>query len=338
MVEQQENHALNHQLLTLKPFLEKEGVTEIMINEPYKLIYYDGAGEHEPSYVEMPDLTPDYLKNLAKLIAVSNGKVINDEKPFLTASLPAGERVQVVFPPAVHGKNISFSIRVPATGRQKSLEELDAEGAFSLCRTAKNELAPFEHELKALDQEGKHLDFLNLAVKSKRNIVIAGATHSGKTYIANSLIEKIPSFERLVTIESEQELKLQQFPNKVHLIYDRADNAKITVTPKECLAASLRMNPSRILMAEILGDESWDYIKAISTGHSGSITTVHAGSAYEAFSQITSYVKDSPKGAYLETDYIRQRLFSTIDIVLFYEDKHLIEVYYEPEKKHELLG
>lgn len=333
-----DNKALLHHLAPLAPFLVKEGVTEIMINEPYKLVYYDDQGSHKPNYVESEELTPTFLKHLAKLIAVSNQKTVNDQNPFLTATLPDGQRTQVVTPPAIHGKNISFTIRVPSRGKQKTLAELSEEGAFSKCQSVKNELQDFEHELVALNAAGKYEEFLRLAVHTKRNIVIAGATHSGKTYIANSLIEEIPRYERLVTIESEAELDLSDFPNKVHLKYDRADNSKIFVTPKDCLAASLRMNPSRILMAEILGDESWDYLKAISTGHSGSITTLHAGSAYETFAQILSYVKDSPKGAHLETDFIMQRIKATIDIVLYYEDRKLIEVYYQPENKHELLG
>lgn len=331
-----QHHALDHQLKALKPFIEKEGVTEIFINKPGQLIYLDAGSELHPNYVDMPELTLAYLKHLAKLIAVFNGKTISDDKPILTASLLTGERVQIIYPPAVESGTISFTIRIPCPVN-KTLDQLDEEGAFNECKTINNDLQSFEHDLLKFKANGQIKEFLELAIASRRNIVIAGQTGSGKTTIAKSMIECIPRQERLITLESESEIDLSNFPNKVHLFYSRSENSKTHISPKECLAACLRMNPSRILMAEILGDESWDYIKSINTGHAGSITTMHANGSYEAFEQLVSLVKDSPKGAHLDAEYIKRRLISTIDIVLFYSHRKLQSIYYNPDKKHEYL-
>jgi type IV secretion system protein VirB11 len=93
------------------------------------------------------------------------------------------------------------------------------------------------------------------------------------------------------------------------------------------------MRPDRILLAELRGDESWEFIKSINTGHPGSITSMHANGAVEAFEQLTALIKDSATGAHLDADYIKSRLFSTLDVVMFYHKRKLQEIYYDPELK-----
>jgi type IV secretion system protein VirB11 len=330
------NHdVLDHQLEVIKEFLDMEGVTEVWINQPQKLIYkkYTSA---DPVVVDMPQLTYQFLKQLAKTIANYNSRKITEENPILTGSLPEGQRVQVVMPPAVEKNTISFSIRIPSPVN-KSLDELEAEGAFSECKPATNELEPFEHDLVKFNKEGRIKEFIELAVRSRRNIIIAGETGSGKTTIAKSMIQSIPRNERLITLESDTEIDLKDFPNKVHMLYSREDNGKTFISPKQCLQACLRMNPSRILMAEILGDEAWDYLKSINTGHAGSITTMHANGALAAFEQFTALVKESPRGANLDHKYIKSRLISTVDVIFFYSNMKLVNIYYEPTRKHEYL-
>jgi type IV secretion system protein VirB11 len=93
------------------------------------------------------------------------------------------------------------------------------------------------------------------------------------------------------------------------------------------------MKPASIVLAELRGDEAWEFIKSVNTGHPGSISTMHANGAFEAFEQLTALIKDSRTGAHLDTDYIQQRLFTTIDIVLFYHQRRLREIYYDPLTK-----
>jgi type IV secretion system protein VirB11 len=332
-IKEKSHDALDHSLLPIEKYITDKSITEVCINQPHSIHIERWEGwEH----IEIPELTLDQLSKLANLIAVFNNKSINSTKPILTASLPDGQRVQVVMPPVAKEGTISFTIRIPSSVN-KSLDQLEEEGSFVECKDIKNELQPFEHELIKLKQCKKIKEFLKLAVTSRRNIIIAGETGSGKTTIAKSLIEYIPREERLITLESEHEIDLANFPNKVNLLYSREDNGGIMITPKQCLAACLRMNPSRILLAEILGDESWDFIKSINTGHAGSITTMHANGAYEAIEQMVSLVKDSPTGAHLDSDYVKRRLLSTIDIVLFFSHRQLQSIYFDPTKKHEYL-
>jgi len=269
------------------------------------------------------------LIQLARLMATANKKAISETAPILAAALPSGERVQVVIPPAA--ARISITIRKPSE-IDKTLAELEAEGAFDQAETGVSGLKPFEIELQDLLKAGEIRKFLELAVATHRNILVCGKTGSGKTTITRSLSSIIPKHARLITIEDVHELFLKDHPNKVHLFYGREQ--KEGITAKQALASCLRMKPDRILLAELRGDESWDYIKSINTGHPGSITTMHANGAFEAFDQLTALVKDSPTGAHLDAGHIRQRLLSTIDVVLFYSRWKLKEVWFDPALKY----
>lgn len=102
---------------------------------------------------------------------------------------------------------------------------------------------------------------------------------------------------------------------------------------KDAIAACLRMEPSRILLAEMRGDEAWEFVKVAGSGHPGSISTIHANGALEAFEQFIALIKDSKTGAHLDIEFIRRRLFGAIDIVLYYSDRKLRQIYYDPKLK-----
>jgi type IV secretion system protein VirB11 len=285
----------------------------------------------------VPSLNFQHCRQLATLVASYNGKSITADKPVLSAALPKGERVQVIIPPACEPNTVSITIRKPSM-IDKTLDELDAEGAFEEFMDVDDELLPFEHELLKLKAERHIKEFLDLAVSKHRNILIVGKTGSGKTTVTKSLTRSIPFEERLITIEDVHELFLNQHSNKVHLFYGREDESGAKVTPKQALASCLRMKPDRILLAELRGDEAWEFIKSINTGHPGSISTMHANGAYEAFEQLTALIKDSRTGAHLDTAYIKHRLFTTLDVILFYHKRKLQEIYYDPEFKRKQLG
>lgn len=311
-------------------FLADDLLTEICVNRPLE-IWTEGR----TGWVlhDAPFLTFQHCRQLATLIASFNGKSISSEKPVLSASLPDGERVQVLIPPACEQGTVSITIRKPSV-IDKTLAELEGEGAFDEIEAEVNiALKPVELDLLRLKREQRIREFLELAVRSKRNILIVGKTGSGKTTVTKSLIRSIPPDERLITIEDVHELFLNQHANKVHLFYAREDDGGSKVTPKQALAACLRMKPDRILLAELRGDESWEFIKSVNTGHPGSITTMHANGAVEAFEQLTVLIKDSRAGAHLDAAYIKHRLFTTIDVVLFYHHRRLCELYYDPEFK-----
>lgn len=325
----QSTQMLQEYLQPIAHFIGDVSLTEICINRPRE-VWIEGR-EGWQRY-ETPALSFHHCRQLATLIASYNGKSISADKPVLSATLPGGERVQVIIPPACEQNTVSITIRKPSI-IDKSLDELNSEGAFAEVADTLGGLKPFEHELLRLKKQGRVMEFLDLAVRTHRNILIVGKTGSGKTTVTKSLIRSIPPEERLITIEDVHELFLQQHPNKVHLFYAREDEGGARVTPKQALASCLRMKPDRILLAELRGDESWEFIKSVNTGHPGSISTMHANGALDAFEQLTALIKDSRTGAHLETEYIKHRLFTTLDIVLFYHKRCLHEIYYDPELK-----
>lgn len=318
----------------LRPFLTCDDVNEVVINRPGE-VWTEGANGWQR--YDAPQVTFEVCMQLGRLIANFNGKAVNAEKPVLSAGLIYGERAQVVIPPACEDGTVSITIRKPSV-LDKTLDELEADGAFEECAAVLEGLAPFEHELLDLKKAGRIRDFLDLAVRRHRNILIVGKTGSGKTTVTKSLIRSIPADERLITIEDVHELFLNHHRNKVHLFYAREDEGGSKVTPKQALASCLRMKPDRILLAEMRGDEAWEFIKSINTGHPGSISTMHANGAFEAFEQLTALIKDSRTGAHLDTAYIKHRLFTTVDVVLFYDRRKLREIYYDPKFKRQQMA
>ena len=325
---------LTEYLLPLRTFLDDESLTEICVNRPRE-VWTEGREGWVHHFVDA--LTFTHCTQLAVLIATYNNKAINNEKPVLSAALPNHERVQVLIPPACEPHTVSVTIRKPSL-IDKTLAELNAEGAFDESEEIREGLHPIEQDLLDLKKAKRYMEFLDLAVRSHKNILIVGKTGSGKTTITKSLTRSIPMHERLITIEDVHEIFLNQHPNKVHLFYSREDEGGSKVSPKQALASCLRMKPDRILLAELRGDEAWEFIKSVNTGHPGSISTMHANGAYESFEQLTAWIKDSRTGAHLEVEYIKNRLFTTIDIVLYYSKRKLKEVYYDPEHKRKLLG
>lgn len=330
----QPSEMLDEYLLPIQAFIDDASLTEICINRPREVWTEGSVGWQR---YEMPELSFSHCRQLATLIASYNGKSISADKPVLSSALPNGERVQVIIPPACEPNTVSITIRKPSM-IDKTLDELDTEGAFLEVAHLDSGLKPFEHDLLSLKGEGKIKEFLDVAVRFHRNILIVGKTGSGKTTITKSLTRSIPIEERLITIEDVHELFLNQHPNKVHLFYAREDEGGAKVTPKQALASCLRMKPDRILLAELRGDEAWEFIKSVNTGHPGSISTMHANGAFEAFEQLTALIKDSRTGAHLDTNYIKNRLYTTLDIILFYHKRKLRELYYDPEYKRKQMN
>lgn len=325
---------LDEYLLPLASYLTDKDVTEIAVNRPGEVWTESSLGWQS---FDAAELSFEHCMQLATLIASYNNKAITAHKPIMSASLPTGQRVQVIIPPACEARTVSITVR-NHSDEDKTLEQLEAEGAFANYEVVTNELQPFEHELLKLLKERRIPEFLDLAVTSRRNILVVGKTGSGKTTVAKSLIQRIPASERLVTIEDVHELRLRKQKNKVHLFFTREGEGSFKVMVKDALAACLRIKPDRILLAELRGDEAWEYSKSVRTGHPGSISTAHANSAREAFDQLTSFIKDSATGAHLDAAYIKHILYTTIDIVLYYDKRQLREVYYEPEFKRAQLA
>lgn len=305
------------------------GVTEVCANRPGE-VWTEG----QEGWVrhDMPELTLSRCQQLAKLIA--NYNRLPNTQPYLSGTLPDRERVQVVLPPACTEGTVSITIRKPSQV-DKTLEELEAEGSFEHAGVAFEGLTEADRQLLGLRDQRRVREFLDLAVRSHKNILLAGATGSGKTTVMKSLAAKIPHSERVVTIEDAHELFLTGFPNKVHLFYRSPVPGETGPqnTAQDALKSCMRMKPDRILLAELRGDEAWNYMDSLNTGHPGSLSSIHANSALDAISRLTSLIKSSAAGQNLDPRYLQQMCFETIDVVLFYKRRQLQEIYFDPQRR-----
>ncbi len=332
------DQAVRALLRPFRPLLDDGAVTELSLCRAGEVWARARGGwiRHDA-----PELTANHLQSLVTAIAVFNGVAPRSVNYVV---LPDGERGTIVLPPAVIDGTISFLIRKHMAA-VKTLDELDAEGVFEGARDASfnkpggdecarlieahdiTRLEPVEAELLGLKRDGAIREFLERAVLARRNIVVAGKTGSGKTTLARALIEKVPPAERLVTIEDVHEFLLPNHPNRVHMLYGQGAGR---IPAADCLAACLRQSPDRIFLAELRGAEAWDYLNTLNTGHPGSITTVHANGAVAAFERIAALVKASEAGRPLDPPTIRLVLHGTIDVVLYMEDRRVIELFYDP--------
>src|SRR6202012_1251062 len=178
-----------------------------------------------------------------------------------------------------------------------------------------------EKQLLQLLATGNYEAFMRLAVVSRKNIIVSGATGSGKTTWTKALIREIPPDERLVTIEDARELVLDRHANHVRLFYSKDGQGLARVTPKKLLECCLRMKPDRILLAELRAEEAFDYLRNVNSGHPGSITSVHATSAELAFEQLVLLVKQSSAGRELSRSDIKQLLYLLVDIVIQFDSQ-----------------
>jgi type IV secretion system protein VirB11 len=219
---------------------------------------------------------------------------------------------------------------------------LAGKGIFRTTRPATPELSQVESELVDLLKAKDFQAFMRLAVKSRRNILVSGPTGSGKTTFTKALIREIPSDERLITIEDAKELVLDRHPNHVRLFYSKDDQGLARVTPKQLLESCLRMKPDRILLAELRGEEAFDYLRNVNSGHPGSITSIHAASAELAFEQLVLLVKQSRAGQDLARADIKNLLYLLIDVVVQFGVEHrercIREVWFDPARKHRTLA
>lgn len=329
--------ALDLTLRALKPLLQDPSVTELCINRPHEAFIETRTGWQRES---LPWADYDWCRRLAKLIAHATSQRIDESSPLLSASLPSGERVQIVLPPATRRGCVAITLRRPSD-QVWSIEELAQGGIFRATKRASAELDETEIALERLLAAGEHEAFMRLAVHSRRNILVSGPTGSGKTTWTKALIREIPPTERLITIEDAEELVLERHPNHVRLFYSKDDQGLARVTPKQLLESCLRMKPDRILLAELRGQEAFDYLRNVNSGHPGSITSVHAASAELAFEQLVLLIKQSEGGAALAREDIKSLLYLLVDVVIQcaveHHERFIKEIWYRPAEKHRAL-
>jgi len=271
----------------LEPFLQDPKVSDILVNT-YKQIYLEKRGKLELTHARFKD--DDHLMKIIDKIVSRIGRRIDESSPMVDARLPDGSRVNAIIPPlAIDGPMLSI--------RRFAADPLELEDLIEY-GTLITEIG----------------EILKAVVKARLNIIISGGTGSGKTTLLNVLSRFIPIDERIVTIEDAAELQLKQ----EHVIRLETKPANIEgkgqIAQRDLLRNSLRMRPDRIILGEVRGQESFDMLQAMNTGHDGSLTTIHANSPRDALMRLETMVAMAKLD--IPSEFIRRYISSAIDIII----------------------
>jgi type IV secretion system protein VirB11 len=290
---------LDAYLAPISSVLVQPDVTDIYINHPGEIWIERLGGGIERQAV--PTLSEAGLWRLARQIASLSHQGINREHPLLSARLPDGSRVQIVAPPATRGPLV-MAIRRHVSAHL-TLEDYASNGAFAgLAQHAADE--PW-------DSSGDPAVMLAEAVRQRKTILISGGTSTGKTTFLNALMRKIPDEERLILIEDTPELQLSH-ANAIGLVAVKGELGEARVNADDLLQASLRMRPDRIILGELRGNEAYTFLRAINTGHPGSMTTIHADSPAKAIEQLALIILQS--GTRLSREDVAHYIRGTVDL------------------------
>src|SRR5450755_3336005 len=247
----------------LEPLLKDPSISDILVNK-FDRVYIERAGKLELTGLSFKDNT--HLMQIIERIVSRVGRRVDESSPMVDARLADGSRVNAIIPPlAIDGPCLSIRRfgREPVTARQM-IENLTLTESM--------------------------LELLSAMVKGRLNILVSGGTGAGKTTLLNVLSGYIPNSDRIVTIEDAAELQLKQ--EHVVRLETRPPNieGKGAVRQRQLVINSLRMRPDRIVVGEVRGEEAFDMLQAMNTGHEGSLTTVHANSPRDALSRIENMV------------------------------------------------
>lgn len=271
----------------LEPLLQDPSISDILVNHK-DLVYIERNGVLQRTSVKFRD--ERHLLQIIDRIVSRVGRRIDESSPMVDARLPDGSRVNAIIPPlSLDGCALSI--------RRFGTSPLTAEKMV---------------ELKSISPE--MLQVLAAAVRARISILVSGGTGAGKTTFLNMLSRYIPETERLVTIEDAAELQLHQ-ENLVRL-ETRPPNVEGNgaVRQRQLLINSLRMRPDRIIIGEVRGEEAFDMLQAMNTGHEGSMTTIHANTCRDALSRLESMV--AMANINLPDRAVRQQITSAIAIVV----------------------
>lgn len=296
---------LQNFLEPLAEYLRRPDVTDIYVNRPGELWLETLSGGVER--LAAPELSAKALDRLARQIAAFSHQGVNREHPILSASLPDGARIQIVIPPATRG-SVAMAIRKHLV-MDRSIADYCSDGSFDgVAALAHDGGAALLHSVAAEEGAGA---MLALAVRQRRNILISGGTSTGKSTFLNALLREIPDEERLILIEDTPELQLRH-ENAIGLLAARSQIGESLATSDDLLNASLRMRPDRIILGEIRGPEAFTFLRAVNTGHPGSMSTIHADSPTRAIEQLALLVLQT--GTQLRREDVISYVESVIDV------------------------
>lgn len=281
------------------PFLRP--IEHLILDEEISEIMVNGSGrifiERRGDLIDVPGarLTEKNLQVAVRNIARALGDEVSEQQPLLDSRLPDGSRVAAVIPPCSIG-GTTLTIR-KFQSRRFTAEELVRIGS----------LTP------------QLLEELREAIANRRNILISGGTGTGKTTLLNALAHFIGDTERIVLIEDTAEIQLEK-ANLVRFEARREQPGLPAVTIRDLVRATLRHRPDRIILGEVRGGEAFDLLQALNTGHSGTISTIHGNSAYQAITRLTSCVLQA--GVELPYAAIRANIADALQLLLHIERRH----------------
>ena len=271
----------------LQPLLDDPEITEIMVNGTHSFFYEKKGELFEANRVFASD---EEILNLIERILSPLGRRIDERSPIVNARLSSGDRVHAVISPISLDGPI-LTIR-KFSNRINSLDVLVSSGSIS----------------------PSYAKLLVSCVRLRKNIAVVGATGSGKTTLLNALSCEIPESERIITIEDSAELQFKSHPHVVRLESRMASIEGMgEVTIRDLVKSALRMRPDRIVVGEVRGEEAIDMLQAMNTGHDGSLTTLHAGSAEEAISRLVLMARF---GLDVPTAVIEGQIASALDVIV----------------------
>jgi len=290
---------LSAYLAPFQQWLADENVTEILVNAPGE-VWTESSGAAGMARHEAPEIDDVLLGRLAAQVARYSHQGINRERPLLSATLPTGERIQIVSPPATR-RHFALSIR-----RHRLID-------VPLSSYEREAKGPPAKAWQERESETSDIDFLRQAVRGGATILISGGTSSGKTTFLNALLREVPQHERVILVEDTPEIRLGN-RNGVGLIAVKGETGEARVTTDDLLQAALRLRPDRIVLGELRGGEAVSFLRAINTGHPGSFSTIHANSPSGALEQLSLMVMQSGLGlSRLDTiAYVR----SVVDLIV----------------------
>lgn len=319
--------AKNNPLFTLTQgyfgtLLARPDITEIAYNGDFKLWFLDTTNTWHQECVDQKTWSFSNLLFYAQTIASSKNLNISKSRPILSCVLGSGERIQIVIPPAVENDKISITIRKPSptfyphdfyveNGFYDEIVKRNTRGKEGAEDTSRQ-----HGYATALDCVNNMKSFMECAVSSGKNILIAGGTGSGKTTYMKMLLDYIPIHERIITIEDVSEIHFRVHQNFVKLYYPSEATADDFLNTSTLLKSCLRMKPDRILLAELRGAETFDFINVLQSGHGGSLSTLHAGSCTEAIDRLIMMVLRNKQAQTLNYNVIREMLHHTIDLIV----------------------
>ena len=312
-------------------YLDDDNITEICYNGDDKLWTQNTKGIWE---CHETGLDFDGANAFAQASGAFKEDQINQARPIMSCILVTGERVQIVMPPAAKREHISITIRKPSKVRY-TIDDYKKSGIFDSIKAqdSNKNKTPNDVELYSLYENRNWAEFVSKAVAYGKNLVICGETGSGKTTFMKSLIDFIPTTDRLITIEDVEEIKFYEHKNFVQLFYPSEAKSGDFLNSATLLKSCLRMKPDRILLAELRGAETYDFVNVLTSGHGGSITSCHAGSSADCFKRLGMMILQNPQGQHIPYEIIQKMLFDVIDVIVHLYahagKRHISEIYFK---------